>query len=565
MYDLSSKVKNLKKKNLGGFFLLSPHFFFFALSLKAENYFTLKGSIGLNYQKKNYNILRSTTKEAQKSANLYLYFESFFWSKRFLNYGINLNLEKGQIENGILRGKTENLGYGINLKFFPQSKKKFSLFLNKENYLYEKDMGIDYERKINGYGFEFFFDKISGFYRVMASKVPFFEQDERGNEEGNFKTKFKWNKNLIFTEIRRNIFEYKYFNTKQKLDSANFALTSSLDKINYNLNLYYNEFSFEDKEINFKQDLKFLNLSGNFGNDFSRNLNSNFILRYNNIINSQESYNLEEILRYKATKNFRIETIFGYLDFKENFGRKRNSYYIGSGFNIDLNFYKTALFLRAGALWKNYNFKNFKGKQLAPYGILSFSLETKKTQNKIEVNYYGFSYKNMDLSADELPYYTEEISVQSKEDFFLKNEFLFHDHNIYSISLKSYYNKFKKESLNGIESSYISYMHQADLNFYFLNIGVKYYEGEERERNFKIKLREGHFSLKITNNFSLIGSSILREKNFEFGKEEREKNLQGVYNIGKFSLKFWYQVLEDFSLTFNKKTEYFRLVILRNF
>ncbi len=565
MHNLPSKVKNLKKKNLGGFFLLSPLFFFFALSLKAENYFTLRGSISLNYQKKNYSILRSTAKEVQKSANLYLYFESFFWSKRFLNYGINLNLEKGQIENGIISGKTENLGYGINLKFFPQSKKKFSLFLYRGNYLYEKEEGIDYDRKINGYGFEFFFDKISGFYKFMEFKVPFFEQDERGIEEGNIKTKFKWNKNLIFTEIRRNIFEYKYFNTKQRLDSANFVLTSSLDKINYNLNLYYNEFSFEDKEINFTQDLKFLNLSGNFGKDFSRNLNSNFILRYNNILNSQEIYNLEEILRYKATKSFKIETIFGYLDFKDNFSKKGNSYYLGSGFNFNLNIYKAAFYLRAGALWRNYNFNSFEGKQLAPYGILSFSLETKKFQNKIEVNYYGFNYKNMDISIDELPYYTEEISILSKEDLFLKNEFLFHDHNIYSISLKSYYNKFKKEPLKGIESLYISHMHQGDLNFYFLNIGVKYYEGEEREKNFKIKLREGHFSLKIMNNFSLMGSNILREKNFEFGKEEREKNLKGVYNIGKFSLILWYQVLEDFYLTSNKKTEYFRLVILRNF
>lgn len=543
---------------------MCPLLLFFSLNLRANSTFELKGSLSFEFSKKNFSYpLRNSLKENEniKTTHLDLFLKSHFWSKNLLKYNLFLNVEKGQIKNSYTSGNTDNLGYGFELEFFPYSAKKFSIFLSKQNYLYDKSLGFDYERKTDGYGFNFLFNDFKGFYKNLKISVPNFKEFERKEEEGQIRKNFLLKNFNIFTELKRNSYDYDYFNTSQDITSALFTFNSLWEKdSSLDGRLNFQDYTLIDKGFDLKQNLKFLNFGTSLRSNFSPKTQSILTFRGSKNFGDGEVFNGEEILRFSLYKGFRLETLFGFF-YDKNFMPLG-----GLGLIYERNIKKFSYFLRGGISYRDEKGENFERKELSPFGNVSFSFDGSLYSSSLDLAYYSINYREFDFTYEELPKNLGYAFLTSRDDFWAKFQFNFYDKNIYFISFKSIYNQFSSQYLEEEKINYFSLLHQVDFSISFLKFGFNYYQGREEGINLsEIKAKGTNFSINLLRNLYIFGSYLERDKKFSIEGKEMEKNLQISYSIGKFNLKFWYQGLDYGLIGLEKKVDYFRIVLLRNF
>lgn len=470
-------------------------------------------------------------------------------------------MERGQIKNSYTSGSTDNLGYGLELEFFPYSAKKFSIFFSKQNYLYDKNQGFDYERKTDGYGFNFLFNDLKGYYKKMKTNLPDFEEFERDEEEGQIRKNFLLKNFNIFTEIRRNSYDYKYFNTSQEITSALFTFNSNWERdSSFDGRFNFQDYSYVDRGFDLKQNLRFLNFGTSYRSNFSPKIQSILTFRGSKNFEEGEVLNGEEILRFNLYKGFRFETLLGFFydkDFMPLGG-------IGLIYEKKLNrFY---YFLRGGISYKDEKGEDFKRKEISPFGNATLSFDGSNYSSSLDLGYYSINYREFDFTYEELPKNLGYAFLTSRDDFWAKFQFNFFDKNVYFISFKSIYNQFESRYLGMEKVNYFSHLHQLDFSTGSFKVGLNYYFGREEGVNLsEIYAKGTNFSFNFTKNLYLFGSYLERDKKFSVEGMEVEKNLQLSYLIGKFTLKFWYQGLDYKLKDFEKRVDYFRIVLIRNF
>lgn len=568
MYNLSYKVILKQIFERGGKFFYPLLFIFFSKIIIGQENYEFKGSIGAEYYKKNFTLKEKyySNLESFFSKHLDLYFKSYFWNQKLLRYSLSVSYENGQPKNNLITGNISNLGYGVEIEFFPKSKNKFSFFIRNQNYNYDKSYGFNYERKTSGFGFSFFLNNLYAYYKNLNTTIPFYEEDERKQEEALLKKNFRLKKFQIFSELRRNSYDFKFFKTSQITDSAQFLINSPYSSnSNYNINLIFQNHIYEDKNFKIKQSFKFLNFSSNWNKYLSSKLQSILTIRGNKPFKEKQSFSIEEILRYQFNSNLKGDTILGYMKTIEN-EKEVPIPYGGFGIYYNKNFNKSFLYTRVGFIFKNKEESLFGGNELFPNFSFSYNINLKKISTGIEANYSGLSYHQFDISSEEIPPFVSEISQRTSKNYSLKYEFLFRDEYVYNISFKSLFNKFEIEYLKGNLSNFNSFLNQIDFNFKSLKFGFSYnLAKEENLKIMEIKTKETHLSFNIKANLAFQFSMLLRDKFYDFKGKDKEENAQFIYKIGKFSLKFWYQRLATSFLEIDKKINYFRIMLLRDF
>ena len=558
--QLAIKSKDFFFKFWGYKILYPLIFLFFPFNLIAEELYKFYGTIGYEFYKRGFNSYYKALKEEETSSigRFNLYFNSYFLNRRFLKYNLNFSLERGGINNKETSGNLNNFGYGIELNFFPKARDKFSLYFLKQNYNYNKIYGFDYEKKVDGYGIDLLYKNFYSYYKKTETQVPFFEEDERIQEEGLIKKSFSFNNFSFLSEIRRNYYNFKYFNNSQDINSFLTYLNGNGKSSNYNLNFLFQNYRYEDKNFGLKQSINFLNLSGGWNKKISNKTDSIFTLKTHKTFGGEENYNLEEILRIKLSENFRLETISGVLKVA-----KLNPY-IGSGTIYEKFFQSFSFFSRVGFLFKQN--KEYNGSEISPYGNFSLTFSKNKIDTSFDLAYYGFSYQQGEANTSELPSLLGEFSYKTMNDFSLKYAFNWDSFGIYGFHFKSIYNQYEREKTTNDKTRFNSFLNQVDFKIYSFSFGFTYYNGEEVEfERYKLSTKEAHISLSIGRGASFLGSYLKRYKEFSSKGEEEEGNIQFVYQIGKFSLRLIGQRLSYYLFEQKKEINYIRILLLRNF
>ncbi len=558
--QLAIKSKKFFFKFGGIIFLYPLLFFLFPFNLKAEEFFKFYGILSYEYNKRNFNLYSKSLKdeEIKNAGRLSLNFSSYFWNKKLLKYNLSFSIENGKIYNNKTSGKLNNIGYGIELNFLPHSKDKFSLFLLKQNYNYNKIYGFDYDKKIDGYGIDMLYKNFYSYYKKTETTVPFFEEDERIQEEGIIKKLFKFSNFSIYSEIRKNYYNFKYFKNSQDINSFLSYFNKTGEDSSYSLNFLFQNYNYKDENFGLSQKNNFLNLSGVWNKKISNKTDSIFTLKTHRNFEEFENYNLEEVLRIRLSKNFRLETISGILKVS-----KLNPY-IGGGTIYEKPFSHFSFFSRVGFLLRQN--KEYEGNEISPYANFSLNFSKNKTSTSLDFNYYGFSYQQNEAKQSDLPSILGEFSYKTTNDFSIKHSLSWNNSGIYGFYLKNIFNKYEREKIEGNKANFKSFLNQIDFKIYSFAFGFTFYKGEEWDfERFKISTKEAHISFTLGKNISFQGSYLKRYKEFSSKGEEEEGNIQFVYQIGKFSLRIIGQKLSYDIFEQKKDINFIRILLLRSF